>query len=90
MLSVCVTSAHVGYTIVQDTPKGKVSILGDHIIGHVKQKRKCMYACVLFRTISEVELYHCTVPKLLIGKRYYVLFLITVLIAQVTKLVQFT
>jgi hypothetical protein len=32
----------------------------------------------------------CTVPKLLIRKRYYVLFLIPVFIVQVTKLVQFT
>jgi hypothetical protein len=41
-------------------------------------------------TVSEMELFHCTVPELLIRKRYYVLFLIPVFIAQVTKLVQFT
>jgi hypothetical protein len=41
-------------------------------------------------TVSEIELFHCTVPKLLIGKIYYVLFLIPVFIVQVTKLVQFT
>jgi hypothetical protein len=46
--------------------------------------------CVLFRTVSEIELFHYTVPKLLIRKRYYVLFLIPVFIVQVTKLVQFT
>jgi hypothetical protein len=46
--------------------------------------------CVLFRPVSEVELFHCTVPELLILKRYYVLFLIMVLIVQMTKLVQFT
>jgi hypothetical protein len=45
---------------------------------------------VLFRTVSEIQLFHCTVPKLLIRKRYYVLFLISVFIVQVTKLVQFT
>jgi hypothetical protein len=50
--------------------------------------KKCI--CVLFRAVSEIELFHCTVPKLLIGKRYYVLFLIPVFIVQVTKLVQFT
>jgi hypothetical protein len=44
----------------------------------------------LFRTVSEMELFHFTVPKLLIRRRYYVLFLILVFIAQVTKLVQFT
>jgi hypothetical protein len=37
-----------------------------------------------------VDLFHCTVPKLFIRKRYYVLFLIPLLIVQVTKLVQFT
>jgi hypothetical protein len=36
------------------------------------------------------DLFHCTVSKLLIRKRYYVLFLIPVFIVQVTKLVQFT
>jgi hypothetical protein len=48
-----------------------------------------MCTCVLFRTVSEVELFHCTVPKLLIGKRYYVLFVIPVFTVQVTNLVQF-
>jgi hypothetical protein len=51
---------------------------------------KKLYTCVLFRTVSEIELFHCTVPKFLIRKRYYVLFLIPVFIVQVTKLVQFT
>jgi hypothetical protein len=46
--------------------------------------------CVLFRTVSEIELLHCTAPKLLIRKIYYALFLMPVLIAQVTKLVQLT
>jgi hypothetical protein len=30
-------------------------------------------------------LFHCTVPKLMIGKRYYLLSLIPVFIVQVTK-----
>jgi uncharacterized membrane protein len=46
--------------------------------------------CVLFQMVSEIKLFHCTVPKLLITKIYYVLFLIPVFIVQVTKLVQFT
>jgi hypothetical protein len=57
---------------------GKVNILGGHSIGHSKQK--CICTCVLFRTISEIELFHCTVPKLFIRERYYVLFLIPVFI----------
>jgi hypothetical protein len=35
------------------------------------------------------QLFHCTDPKLLIRKIYYVLFLIPVFIVQVTKLVCF-
>jgi hypothetical protein len=58
------------------------------VILSVIQARKC--TCVLFRTVSEIQLFYCTVPKLLIRKIYYVLFLIPVFIVEVTKLVQFT
>jgi hypothetical protein len=37
---------------------------------------KIVYTCALFWTVAEIELFHCAVPKLLIRKRYYVLFLI--------------
>jgi hypothetical protein len=67
-----------------------VNFLGGHSIGHSKQKIVYVCTCVLFRTVSEIQLFHCTVPKLLIRKRHYVLFLIPVFIVQVTKLVQFT
>jgi hypothetical protein len=60
-----------------------VNILGGHSVGHSKQKS--VHVCALFRTVSETELFHCTVPKLFINKRYYVLFLIPVFIVQVTK-----
>jgi hypothetical protein len=73
---------------LQGIPGGKVNILGGQSIGHSKQK-KIVYVHVLFRTVSEIQLFHCTDPKLLIRKRYYVL-LIPVFIAQVTKFVQFT
>jgi hypothetical protein len=53
-------------------------------------KKNFICTCVLFRTVSEIEPSHCTVPKLFTRKRYYVLFLIPVFIVQVTKLVQFT
>jgi hypothetical protein len=36
--------------------------------------KKFICTCVLFRTVSDIELFHCTVPKLLIRKRYYVLY----------------
>jgi hypothetical protein len=74
--------------VIQCVPGGKVNILRGHSIGHSKQKNG--NARVLFRTVSEIEIFHCTVPKLLLRKRYYVLFLIPLFIVQVTKLVQFT
>jgi hypothetical protein len=39
-------------------------------------RKKFIWTCVLFRTVSEIELFECTVAKSLIRKRYYVLFLI--------------
>jgi hypothetical protein len=64
-----------------------VNFLGGYTVGH--SKHTSVYVCVLFRMVSKIELFHCTVAKLLI-KRYYILFLISVFIVQVTKLVQFT
>jgi hypothetical protein len=40
-----------------------------------KKKKRCKCTCVLFQTVSAIQLFHCTVPRLLIRKRYYVLFL---------------
>jgi len=78
------------YIYIEGVPGGNVSILGGHSVGHSKQKKLYMYGtCVLFRTVSEIQLFHCTIAKLLI-KRYYVLFLILVFIVQVTKVVRFT
>jgi hypothetical protein len=74
------------HSYIQDVTGGKVSILGVHNIGHSKQKSIYVCTCVPFRTVSEMELFHCTVPKLLIRKRYCLLFLIPVFIVQVTKL----
>jgi hypothetical protein len=51
---------------IQAVPGRKVNILGGHGIGNFKQR--CVYVRVLFRTVSEIELFHCTVPKLLIRK----------------------
>jgi hypothetical protein len=58
----------VGDGNIPGVPGGKVNILGGHSIGHSKQK--IVYARVLFRTVSEIELFHCTVAKLLIRKIY--------------------
>jgi hypothetical protein len=83
------SAANKSWSAIQSVPGGEVSILGGHSIGHSKQK-KCICTCVLLWTVSETELFHCTVPKLLVRKRYYILFLIPVFIVQVAKLVQFT
>jgi hypothetical protein len=60
------------------------------VIVSVILSKKCIRTCVLFRTVSEIELFHRTVPELLIRTRSYVLFVIPVFIVQVTKMVQFT
>jgi hypothetical protein len=56
------------------------------------------YHSTLYRVSQEerpiflevIVLFHCTVPKSLLRKRYYVLLAVPVFIVQVTKLVQFT
>jgi hypothetical protein len=73
---------------LQNVPGGKVNILGGHTVDHSKQK-KCICTCVPFLTVSEIQLFHCTIPNLLVRKRYYVLFLIPVFIVQVTRLILF-
>jgi hypothetical protein len=75
---------------MHSVPGGKVDILGGHSIGRSKQKKKYICTCVIFRTVSERDLFHCIDAKLLIRRRHYVLFLLPVFIVQVTKLVQFT
>ena len=70
-------------------PRRKVNILGLYSIVHSKAK-KCICTRVLLREVSEIEVFHCTVAKFLIREGYYVLFLISVFIVQVSKLVQFT
>jgi hypothetical protein len=47
---------------IQSVRGGKVNILGGHNIGHSKQK-KCICTCVLFRAVSEIELFHCTLYR---------------------------
>jgi hypothetical protein len=42
---------------LQSVPGGQVSILGRHSIGRSKQK------CVPFRTVPEMELFHCTLYR---------------------------
>jgi hypothetical protein len=63
--------------IIQSAPGGKFSILEGHSVCHSKQKKNCICTSVLFRKVSEMELFQCTVPKLLLRKICYVLFTYT-------------
>jgi hypothetical protein len=65
------SSVELSGVYIQIVPGGKVSILWGHSIDHSKHKI-CVCTCVLFQTVSEVKLFNCTIPKLLIRKRYYV------------------
>jgi hypothetical protein len=40
---------------------GKINILEGGVILSVILNKKCIWICVLFRTVSETELFHCTV-----------------------------
>jgi hypothetical protein len=84
----------VGYFTPQSVPRlykvsqEERSIFQEATVSVILSKKLYTYMCPI--PVSEIELFHYTVPKLLIRKRYYVLFLILVFIVQVTKLVQFT
>ena len=66
------------------------STLWEVIVSVILSKNIYM-KCVLFRKVSEVELFECTTANLLLRKRYYVyvMFLMPVFIVQVTELVEF-
>jgi hypothetical protein len=64
------------------------SIFWEVILSAILTKKTYVYMCPIKKGFR--DLFHCTFPKLLLRKRYYVLFLIPVFIVQVKKLVQFT
>jgi hypothetical protein len=66
------------YFLIYRVSQEEMSIFWEVILS----KKLYMYMCPIPNG--------CAVPKLLIRKRYYILFLIPVFIVQVTKLVQFT
>jgi hypothetical protein len=72
---------------IQNVPGGKVSILGGHSISHSAQK-VYMYMRSIPNSFQDraILLYSSKT----VDKKYYILFLIPVLIVQVTKLVQCT
>jgi hypothetical protein len=50
------------FSHIESVPGGKFGILGGHSIGYSKRCIYiCMCTCVLFRTVSEIQLFHCTV-----------------------------
>jgi hypothetical protein len=55
------------------------------VIASVILKKKCLCTCVLFRPVSVREIFHCTVPKLLIRKIFYFLFLMPVFFCSSDK-----
>jgi hypothetical protein len=65
------------------------SVFWEVIVSVMLAKKLYMYMCPIPNCFRD-RVFHCTVPKLFIRERYYALFLIPVLIIQVTKLVQFT
>jgi hypothetical protein len=71
--------------VYTESPRRKGRYSGGYSIGRSKQES--VYVHVSY---PEIELFHCTVSKFFIGKRYYVLFLIPVFTVEGTKLVQFT
>jgi hypothetical protein len=87
LLLLCYPCTYI-YMNLYRIPEGEVNILGSHSIDDFK-KKVYMYMCPL-PNFSEIEIFHCTVLKLLIRKRYYVLSLMPVFIVQATKLIQFT
>jgi hypothetical protein len=73
---------------IQCVPGGKVNILGGHSVT-ILSKNLYVYICPIPNGSRDraISLYSF---KLLIRKRFYVLFLIPVFIVQVTMSVQFT
>jgi hypothetical protein len=69
--------------LLYNVSQEEMSIFWEVIVSVILSK-KCICISVILRTVSDIELFHCTVAKLLI-KRYYVFFLISVFIVQVKK-----
>jgi hypothetical protein len=66
------------------------SIFWEAIVSAILSKNVYMYMCPIPNGFRDRAVSLYSAKKLLIRKRYYVLFLIPVFIVQVTKLVQFT
>jgi hypothetical protein len=52
---------------------GKVNILGGHSVSHSKQK-EYICTCAVFRMVSEVEIFHRTVQKIVDKKEILLTF----------------
>jgi hypothetical protein len=59
---VLVSSVHAG-CFEEERP-----LFWEVITSVILGKKKYICTCILFRTVPEIELFHCTVPKLLIMK----------------------
>jgi hypothetical protein len=57
----CVQRGDILTLFIQSVPGGKDSILGGHSIVHSKKSLYTLCSCGLFRVVSEIRLFHCTV-----------------------------
>jgi hypothetical protein len=71
------------YTHIYRVSKQQRSLFLEVIISVILNENMYMYMCPAPNIFP--ELFHCTVKKLLISSRYYILFLIPVFIVRVTK-----
>jgi hypothetical protein len=54
----------------QKVSQEEMSVFWEVIVS-VTLSKLCTCTCAIFQTFSEKELFHCTIPKLLIIKRHY-------------------
>jgi hypothetical protein len=83
-------TAYLIYYIYRVSKKKRSIFCGGGVIEHVILSKKCTCTRVLMWTVFVIELFHSTVRKFLIGKIYYVLFLMPVFVVQLSRLVQLT
>jgi hypothetical protein len=78
-----------------DLPVTVIGRTAHYLLNRVFQKERSIFwevivSVIVSKIYTEIEIFHCTDPKLLIRKRYYPQFLKPVFIVQVKNLVQFT
>jgi hypothetical protein len=77
----CITTMPVGWHSIcglhnnsvrlYKVPREDRSVFGEVTVSAIQNKKLDRYTCVLFRKVSEIQLFYSAVPKLLIN-RYYI------------------